>query len=229
MKCIEAQLGSIPHHPTSHSAYLICWVSNLSRIPMLRTITLLASILLVGHLSASDWTPPSKEASSKIRLAIKDSAHVYIHEGLPHHRAKPEILAKELRRKDTATIGSFHFYTPSVAVTHPEILQHILWSSDSILVYRGFMKACGGFHPDFAVEWFDADGSRYYALICFGCGEIVYSDGKSDYLYELEDGPREILRNALIPYSKKRPPMFPREEKQRHRSSRTGKISPLTH
>lgn len=163
---------------------------------MLRTIAFLAFILLVGHLSASDWTPPSKEASDEIRQAIKDSPHVYVHEGLPHHRAKPEILARELRRKDIMEIGSFHFYTPSVAVPHPEILKHTLWSSDSILVYRGYMKACGGFHADFAVEWSDANGARYYALICFGCSEIIYNDGKNDYLYELEEGPREILRSA---------------------------------
>ncbi len=191
---------------------------------MLRTIAFLAFILLVGHLSASDWTPPSKEASDEIRQAIKDSPHVYVHEGLPHHRAKPEILAKELKRKAIVEIASSYFYTPSVVATNHKLLRQILSSADSIVVYdeENLIKFCV-FHADFAVEWSDADGNQYHALICLSCHDILYIDGENKYLYGLAKDSADALKNALRPYTKKRPGMALHNEKHRQRPSRTGK------
>lgn len=189
---------------------------------MIRTIVFLVTTLLIGSLSANDWTPPSEEASNEIRLAIANSARVNVYEGLPHQRFEPELLAKESKRKDTVEIASFHFYTPAAAAINPELLKHILASPDSIYVPAG-VKACGGFHPDFAVECFDTDGARFYALICFGCRDVIYSDGKNEYLYALVNDPVEKLRGELLQYSKKRPKAHKGNWAERHRARRVGR------
>lgn len=161
-------------------------------------------MFLHGSLSANEPAPASEEASSKIRRAITAAASVNAYEGLPHQMFERDLLATESKRKDSEKIGSYRFYTPAVAAKNPEVLKRILASSDTIQVFRG-EKLCGGFHPDYAVQWSDEDGSRFYALICFGCHEIIYSDGKNEYRYEFEDEPFKKLQKELAPYAKKRP------------------------
>lgn len=171
---------------------------------MIRTISLLASFFLVGCLSAKQPTPASEVASSKIRKAIAEANIVFVYEGLPHQMFERDLLAAESKRKDIEKIGSFRFYTPAVAATTPEMLKRLLSSSSTIQVFGG-EKLCGGFHPDFAVQWSSKDGSRFFALICFGCHEVIYGDGKNEYRYDFEDEPFEMLKKELAPYSKKRP------------------------
>ena len=171
---------------------------------MIRAISLLASALLVGSLSAKQPAPASEEASSKIRKAMAEAATVTVYEGLPHQMFEPDLLAAESKRKDTEKIGSFRFYTPSVAATNSEVLKRILSSSDTIQVFGG-EKLCGGFHPDYVVQWSGEDGSRFFAHICFGCHEIIYSDGKNEYRYDFENEPFKKLMKELAPYAKKRP------------------------
>ncbi|MES2660742.1 MAG: hypothetical protein V4689_19105 [Verrucomicrobiota bacterium] len=171
---------------------------------MIRTISLLTSVLLVGILSAEQPAPASEEASSKIRRAMTEATRVNVYEGLPHQMSERDLLATESKRKDTEKIGSFRFYTPPVAATNPEVLKRILWSSDTIRIFGG-EKRCGGFHPDYAVQWSSEDGSRFFAQICFGCHEIIYSDGKNQYRYNLEKEAFEQLKKELAPYAKKRP------------------------
>jgi hypothetical protein len=171
---------------------------------MIRTISLLATVLLAGCLSAKQPAPASEEASSKIRKAMAEATTVNVHEGLPHQMFERDLLASESKRKDIEKIGSFRFYTPAVAATNPEMLKRILSSSDTIQVFGG-EKLCGGFHPDYAVQWSSEDGSRFFAQICFGCHEIIYSDGKNEYRYDFENEPYEKLKKELAPYAKKRP------------------------
>jgi len=167
-------------------------------------IVLPAILFFIGCLSAKDHIPATEDESKEIRLAIIDSARINVYEGLPHQMFEPELLAKESKRKDTKKIDSFRFYTPAVAATNPEDLKRILSSPNTIQIFGG-EKLCGGFHPDYAVEWFNTDGARFFAQICFGCHEIIYSDGRREFRYDFEDEPLEELKVELAPYAKKRP------------------------
>ena len=171
---------------------------------MIRTISLLASVLLAGSLSAEQAAPATVEASGKIRKALAEATTVSVYEGLPHQMFERDLLASESKRDDTEKIGSYRFYTPAVAAANPGMLKRILSSSETVQIFGG-EKACGGFHPDYAVQWADGDGSRFFALICFGCHEIIYSDGKNQYRYDFENEPFEKLKKELAPYAKKRP------------------------
>ena len=171
---------------------------------MIRTISLLASVLLVGTLSAQQPAPASEEASSEIRRAMAEATSVTVYEGLPHQMFERDLLAVESKRKDTEKIGSFRFYIPAVAATNSAVFKRILSSPETIQVFGG-EKLCGGFHPDYTVQWSSQDGSRFFAQICFGCHEIIYSDGKTEYRYDFESEPFEKLKKELAPYAKKRP------------------------
>lgn len=200
---------------------------------MKRAITLLASVVLIGCLSAEQPAPANEESSSKARKTIAETtivpvpeglpeqpapakeasntirksmseAAVTVYEGLPHQTFENDQLAKESKRKDTKEISSFRFYTPSTAVKDPKVLKSILSSSDSIQVFGG-EKFCGGFHPDYAVQWTSEDGSQFFAFICFGCHEIIYSDEKNEFRYDLERDALKKLEKELAAYAKLRP------------------------
>lgn len=160
--------------------------------------------MLLPLLSAEEAVPAALESSAEIRATLAGASLIRVYEGLPHQSFERDLLAKESQRKDTKVIGSFRFYTPAVEAKNLVGLRTLLSSSEAIQVFRG-EKRCGGFHPDYAIEWLDGAGNRYDAQICFGCHEVIYRDGKNEYRYDLKRGSLEKLKKELAGYAKKRP------------------------
>lgn len=171
---------------------------------MTRTFALLMTFAFALNLSAKEPTPATKEASAAVRLALSSATSASVSEGLPHWSFERDLLATESKRRDTVKIDSSWFYTPAVEAKNTEVLKRLLASADSIKVSRG-LKLGGGFHPDYAVHWADDTGSKFYAMICFRLREIIYSDGKKHYLYDLSDDAPWKLMQELEHYAKKRP------------------------
>ena len=167
-------------------------------------ISLLTTVAIASLIYAILPTESSKAASSKIRKAIAEATTVNVYEGLPHQGFESHLLLSESKQNDTKEIGAFRFYTPAVAATNRDVLKGILSSAETIQVFRG-EKECGGFHPDYAVEFSSEGGSRYVVLICFGCREIIYCDGKNKHRYDFENEPCERLIKELEQYALKRP------------------------
>ena len=140
---------------------------------------------------------------SRFKASLEASQHLSIYEGLPHQTWDRELLIEEKKRKDTAQIWKFPFYTPSVRATNAELLRRILLQLGAIRKYGG-EKLCGGYHPDFCVSW-KAGEVESYALICFGCSEIVFYDAKESQIFDLSSKATKSLQMALKIYSKKRP------------------------
>jgi hypothetical protein len=70
-------------------------------------------------------------------------------------------------------LGGFPFYQPPLAVKPDDavVLREVLSEARTFPPFSG-EKLCGGFHPDFALEW-NCGGSSCYSLLCFGCVEVV--------------------------------------------------------
>lgn len=146
---------------------------------------------------------PTKEASAVYRTTLATTKALSVYEGLPHQLWDEELLAKEIKRNDITKIGDFPFYTPNTLASNADDLKLILSSPDSIWIYGG-PKGCGGYHPDYCLSW-ESGGQTYYALICFGCHEIVFYDGKEPLIYDLETTSFTRLKVLLSIYDKKRP------------------------
>jgi hypothetical protein len=152
---------------------------------------------------AEDHNPPSIEASALYRTTVAAAKSIVVFEGLPHQMWDKELLAVEIKRKDTRKIWEYPFYTPSVPATNSNDLRKLLSRSDSITVFGG-PKLCGGYHPDYCISW-QAGDVTYYALVCFGCHEIVFYDGKTPLIYDLEEKAYEQYKKLLATYASKRP------------------------
>ncbi len=169
----------------------------------MKVLSIILALIVTLSANANDENAPTIEASDVYRTTVAAAKSIVVFEGLPHQSWDPKLLAVEIKRKDTQKIWKFPFYTPSVAATNSDDLRHLLSRSDSIKVYGG-PKLCGGYHPDYCISW-QAGEITYYALVCFGCHEIVLYDGKKPLIYDLDKKAYERYKKLLAIYEAKRP------------------------
>jgi hypothetical protein len=136
---------------------------------------------------------------------IKDADRITLYEGLPHQGYEPAVLQSELNSKPTVQMHGFPFYREPLVLKDGdgEKLRQILGDPGTFEAFGG-EKKCGGYHPDYAVEW-SSRGHVYACLICFGCGEAkVYGRAGEEY-FDIRVASRESLKAILGPYRKNRP------------------------
>ena len=66
-------------------------------------------------------------------------------------------------------------------------------------------KLCGGFHPDYTVEWRNGPDRRR-ALICFGCDEVKLFAPGLEVRHDMSPAGSKELEGVLGGYRKNRPP-----------------------
>jgi hypothetical protein len=143
---------------------------------------------------------PAPEAAT-----LKQADRLVLYEGLPHQMYEPESLAAERKAKPTVTLHGFRFYREALELKpgDSERLKALVGDPHSFSAYSG-EKKCGGFHPDYAVEW-SAGGQTYQALICFGCFEAKIYGPHGGTTYDVGDAVQKRFKDLLTPYRKNRP------------------------
>jgi hypothetical protein len=136
---------------------------------------------------------------------IAASSESSLYEGLPHHFWEEQLLQSELKTKKTVRIHAFPFYAERI---HPKKedakkLVAICATTTSFTRYTG-MKACGGFHPDWAIQC-KVRGDVYLVLICFGCKEARLYGPKLVLYTDLHKMALKKLSALLQQYQKNRP------------------------
>src|SRR4051812_48116871 len=103
---------------------------------------------------------------------IRQSGEVVLYEGLPSEFWEPQLLEREVNRKKTIRLRGYSFYDERVALRPADAEQFtaLFSAKGSFKRYRG-PKVCGGYHPDYCVEWKAGDAATR-ALICLECGEV---------------------------------------------------------
>lgn len=114
-------------------------------------------------------------------------------------------MEQEAKRNDVHRILGYPFYAPPAAAKNRDKLQRILSDEGSYAVYTG-PKTCGGFHPDYDVEW-TSGGRKMHVQICFGCGEALFADGANLIPYDFRDEALAEVKSALSVHAVKRPPV----------------------
>lgn len=129
---------------------------------------------------------------------------VLLLEGLPHQEAEKELLAEELKSKKTIRLHRFPFYDERLDLTNEDsdALQSLLADAKSFQEFQG--KFCGGFHPDYAVQ-FKVGREQWNVLICLGCHEVQFLGPKVVLHCDLTDDAFEQLSKTLERYHKNRP------------------------
>jgi hypothetical protein len=162
-------------------------------------------IVLLGLASSGCSGPPPEAAT------LTQAERLVLYEGLPHQMYEPKALDAERKAKPTVTFHGFPFYRETLELKPGDDnrLKALLSDPRSFSAYSG-EKKCGGFHPDYAVEW-SAGGQVYQALICFGCFEARIYGPAGGTTYDVGRDVQERFRTLLGPYRKNRPPFRPTE------------------
>ncbi|MFL5330147.1 MAG: hypothetical protein ACJ8C4_14695 [Gemmataceae bacterium] len=145
------------------------------------------------------------EAGQSILSKVPTDQMPAVFEGLPHHSYESELLGKELKTKITFEIGQYPFYKSPLTIRANDLadLAHITRNPES---YRRLVgeKKCGGFHPDFALEWL-LGARKIDVSICFGCCEAKISDGNWVVRVDLDKNAHVRFKALLRPYRTNRP------------------------
>ena len=139
---------------------------------------------------------------------VRRSRSVILYEGLPHQTWEGDVLGTELAAKQTVQLYDFPFYAEKIGVDHDDVddLAELLLDpgtldlrEDGVLI----MKMCGGFHPDWCIEWRDGDLVCRF-LVCLGCAEIKAYSGKMTIHGDCDSSVKRF-KAILNPYQKNRP------------------------
>jgi hypothetical protein len=171
-------------------------------------VIMLVVVLLFTSCTKSDQ-PEKTVQPGPSELSFTDAVgkaeKVILFEGLPHQNYERKLLEKELKSGKVVEINDFPFYKEPLTLTKDDAsaLSKLFSDSNTLPKFSG-EKKCGGFHPDFAVEWHVGD-DIYRALICFGCGEAKVFGPKIEKRHDLGRSAKSKLRNLLMGYGKNRP------------------------
>jgi hypothetical protein len=111
----------------------------------------------------------------------------------------------ERRSKPVQELHGYPFYQEPMPLTREgaKTLSEVLAESATYEPFSG-EKLCGGFHPDYAVEW-HVGADRYRALLCFGCHEVKLFGPGVESRNDLDEASYQKLWMLLMAYRKNRP------------------------
>ena len=149
-------------------------------------VTVLAGIALC---KAEPETDTNFENYKPLAAAIRKADRVVLYEGLPHPGWENEAYERELKSKKTVKFHDWPFYAKPLPLSEKDgkALTKVFTTASNFTEFAG-EKKCGGFHPDYCIEW-HVGKEIYRSLVCFGCGEVkVYGprlqlrcDGGKDF------------------------------------------------
>jgi hypothetical protein len=148
-----------------------------------------------------------RQASNPLTFteAVRQADKVVLYEGLPHQLYESDSLEDERRTKPVKELNGYPFYqeplTPTTSVA--QRLSEILGDSATYQPFTG-EKKCGGFHPDYVVEW-HVGADRYRASLCFGCREVKLFGPGLEERHDLDKAAHKNLQELLKGYQKNRP------------------------
>lgn len=161
-------------------------------------------------------TPKKPEAADRgfshlqsLLSAVWKADKIVLLEGLPHPRWQPKLLEQELRTHETIKLHDFSFYLEPLTLTKDDaeklmVLFHDPESFSKKAEGRKGLKWCGGFHPDYDLE-FQVGADTYHALLCLGCAEVkIFGSGVSAYCDTSHDAQAKF-KSILESYRKNRP------------------------
>lgn len=170
----------------------------------------LGSIGAIVSLCLSLATGCRGDRPKSFAAGVGGATKAALYEGLPHPMFEKRALEQERASKATVKLNDSLFYQSTLALSDEDdrALREIVCANDTFATFSG-EKKCGGFHPDYCVEWRGTDGSTYRVLVCLGCHEAKLC-GPSDVVrYDIQAAAHARLAAILTHYRMNRPEHVP--------------------
>ena len=189
--------------------------SSRKRYRTAAVLVLLAVALSIAIWIVSRPTTPypdfvryrDMDAYPPLAEGVRRAERVVLYEGLPHQLFEPDELRSELNSHHTVRIGGYPFYKQplELAASDSQWLKEWFCRPQSFReMPQGWAKACGGFHPDFCIEW-QSGTEAYDVLVCFNCREVFCIGPDAMLNCDIAEDFEQVER-ILAGYNKNRPP-----------------------
>jgi len=132
-----------------------------------RRLEELNELIIFRWTDIEDRLKRAAEAFAQIGSVAKSlvgSKEIQLFEGLPHQYWEKDLLDEELKSKRTVHLHKFPFYQEKRAMAEEDaaVVRRILSDVKSVEAWRG-EKLCGGYHPDYLLEWRAGEEVRFTA------------------------------------------------------------------
>ena len=171
---------------------------------------LVASLILAGaHFYRGTFRDSRLDPTDAARLlplleGIGKSSLV-LYEGLPHQSLEYESFHKELASRETIRVDEYPFYARPLPVEAGDMEPfRRLSKTAKHFATATAGKACGGFHPDYCLEW-TLGNTTYHYLVCLGCAEVAIHGSDVLLFLDMSDGSWSTWKSILRKYRSQRP------------------------
>jgi hypothetical protein len=167
----------------------------------MRFVCYLIAGLAALPAARAEEKPATDVASYKpVAAAAGKAKEVILFEGFPHPVFEPKLFKKEKETRNQFRYQGFLFYQsrPRVRDNDGDALRKVLAEPKNFAAWRG-EKKCGGFHPDYMVQWKVGD-DVYRVQICFGCSEIKAFGPKGAVRLDMTAEAKKSLEATLKRY-----------------------------
>lgn len=137
----------------------------------------------------------------------------------PHNGWERDLLRRELETKSHVELRVYSFYKERLRLRPGDAkrVTRLFTDGGSFMPYGG-PKTCGGYHPDYGIEW-RAKGEVYRGFVCFSCGEVKIYGPTSAVHCDIKHSAYKEFEKLLRPYRVNRP-------KSRRNSGRKPNVRP---
>lgn len=167
-----------------------------------------------GPIVDVEYEPPPPTDTNFDRLpevltGISSAGEILLYEGLPSEFWEPQLRERELAQKETIKLHGYSVYEEPQEFSGADAgrVTKLLSANDSFARYRSG-KSCGGFQPEFAIEWKTGEAVTK-VLICLDCGEVKLFGPKAELHCDLSPQVVKQLKDVLSPYRKNSPETDP--------------------
>lgn len=147
-------------------------------------------------------------ALQKFRLAAASHADKQLFEGLPHSYWETDSFENERKTKPVRQQDREYFYAEPLTLTLTPLDESLIFELLSrTATFRKIigLKACGGYHADWLLEWRTTPDQVHRLQICLGCGEANIKGIDYAIHTDISHEAKIRLEKLLTSYSKNRP------------------------
>jgi hypothetical protein len=164
-----------------------------------------AGVFFVRNMSNAPRLSPTEAARLLPLLDGVGKATLVLYEGLPHQSLEHKSFQQELASRETIRVNEYPFYARPLSVKPGDIepLRQLSKTASNFATVK-YAKACGGFHPDYCLEWTLNNTTCRY-LVCLGCAEVEIHGTSESLFLEMCDGSYGRWKSVLYKYRSQRP------------------------
>jgi hypothetical protein len=185
-------------------------------VPRIATFVVLVLFLASGACYLYQQIDFNFDNRDRLVKGVQRADKVVLYEGLPHQSYETNLLERELKSKKTIKLHEYPFYDEPLQLSEGDgkRLTDVYCAQSSLRPLFGQTyfgdsdKKCGGYHPDFCIQW-SSGQDVYQILLCFGCSEVKSFGPKVRLYCDMTDEAAQQFKAILKAYRKNRPKYGP--------------------